>query len=115
MKRIFGLVLALAFVSVIAVGCGGPTEEEQQLNEREKMEAAFRVAAEAYYNKFQRGSLGQDFNQVTIERLETTQKNWSDIEYDLSALANCDKNSSIYFQVDKDRNIIDTIYELNCD
>lgn len=113
MKRVFGLVLAFVFVSVLLVGCGNNNEGKKESGNA-KIEAALKAAGEVYYEKHMRGAIGQTFNEITIALMENSAKYNSDIEYDLSALTNCDKTTSVTIEADENRNIVGYEYNIKC-
>lgn len=114
MKRVFGFVIAIAVVSLALVGCGENSEGKKKPTDNSKIEDALKVAGEAYYNKHMRGAIGQTFNEITIELMESSAKVNSDIKYDLSALTSCDKSTSVTIEADENRNIVNYAFNVKC-
>jgi len=112
MKKKSGLFLLIALVAVLAVGCGEKEETKTNANTAD-IEAALKVAATEYYNQYQKGVIGQDYNEITLEMLENVNTN-ANAGYDLSKLKNCKKDTKVTIQADENRDIVDYKYDLNC-
>ena len=107
-----GLFLLIALVAVLTVGCGKEEAKPTNVNKKE-VEDAFKVAATEYYNQYQKGVIGQDYNEITLEMLENVNEK-ADAGYDLSKLSGCSKTSKVTIQADENRDIVDYKFNLDC-
>lgn len=99
------MIVSLAFVSLVVVGCGKKTNYEEEM----------KTVATAHYEKYMTGVTGVDAHTVTLDALRKTNEQGI-TNYDLKKLEKCKGESSVTLILDEEgKSISKYEYDMKCE